>query len=113
MWLFRSIPLIVLLLILNNLGYLYEHVRLGVPFTDIVWFDTPTTDLISPFLAAVLGLTLHHAAFSAEVIRGGILAVDQASSRRPPRSGCRAAARPLGSCCRRRCARSCRPRSTT
>ncbi|WP_319000615.1 amino acid ABC transporter permease/ATP-binding protein [Burkholderia sp. AU30198] len=76
-WLFRSIPLIVLLLILNNLGYLYEHVRLGVPFTDIVWFDTPTTDLISPFLAAVLGLTLHHAAFSAEVIRGGILAVDQ------------------------------------
>ncbi|MDN7903302.1 amino acid ABC transporter permease/ATP-binding protein [Burkholderia diffusa] len=76
-WLFRSIPLIVLLLILNNLGYLYEHVRIGVPFTDIVWFDTPTTDLISPFLAAVLGLTLNHAAFSAEVIRGGILAVDQ------------------------------------
>ncbi|WP_308236593.1 amino acid ABC transporter permease/ATP-binding protein [Burkholderia sp. SCN-KJ] len=76
-WLFRSIPLIVLLLILNNLGYLYEHVRLGVPFTDIVWFDTPTTDLISPFLAAVLGLSLNHAAFSAEVIRGGILAVDQ------------------------------------
>ncbi|HDR9780109.1 TPA: ABC transporter permease subunit, partial [Burkholderia cepacia ATCC 25416] len=76
-WLFRSIPLIVLLLILNNLGYLYEHVRLGVPFTSIVWFDTPTTDLISPFLAAVLGLTLNHAAFSAEVIRGGILAVDQ------------------------------------
>ncbi|WP_082751361.1 amino acid ABC transporter permease/ATP-binding protein [Burkholderia sp. MSMB1459WGS] len=76
-WLFRSIPLIVLLLILNNLGYLYEHVRLGVPFTDIVWFDTPTTDLVSPFLAAVLGLTLNHAAFSAEVIRGGILAVDQ------------------------------------
>ncbi|WP_322083919.1 amino acid ABC transporter permease/ATP-binding protein [Burkholderia sp. BCC1972] len=76
-WLFRSIPLIVLLLILNNLGYLYEHVRLDVPFTDIVWFEAPTTDLISPFLAAVLGLTLNHAAFSAEVIRGGILAVDQ------------------------------------
>ncbi|MBA5845177.1 ABC transporter ATP-binding protein, partial [Escherichia coli] len=69
-WLFRSIPLIVLLLILNNLGYLYEHVRLGVPFTGIVWFETATTDLISPFLAAVLGLTLNHAAFSAEVIRG-------------------------------------------
>ncbi|HEM7823231.1 TPA: amino acid ABC transporter permease/ATP-binding protein, partial [Burkholderia multivorans] len=76
-WLFRSIPLIVLLLILNNLGYLYEHVRLGVPFTDIVWFDAPTTDLISPFAAAVLGLTLNHAAFSAEVIRGGLLSVDQ------------------------------------
>ncbi|WP_081333772.1 amino acid ABC transporter permease/ATP-binding protein [Burkholderia cepacia] len=76
-WLFRSIPLIVLLLILNNLGYLYEHVRLGVPFTGITFVDVATTDLISPFLAAVLGLTLNHAAFSAEVIRGGILAVDQ------------------------------------
>ncbi|WP_126283212.1 amino acid ABC transporter permease/ATP-binding protein [Burkholderia stagnalis] len=76
-WLFRSIPLIVLLLILNNLGYLYEHVRLGVPLTGITFVDIATTDLISPFLAAVLGLSLHHAAFSAEVIRGGILAVDQ------------------------------------
>ncbi|RQS76951.1 ATP-binding cassette domain-containing protein [Burkholderia sp. Bp8963] len=76
-WLFRSIPLIVLLLILNNLGYLYEHVRLGVPFSGITFFDVPTTELISPFFAAVLGLTLNYAAFSAEVIRGGILAVDQ------------------------------------
>ncbi|WP_075643797.1 amino acid ABC transporter permease/ATP-binding protein [Paraburkholderia monticola] len=75
-WLFRSIPLIVLLLILNNLGYLYETVHLGVPFTSIVVLDVPTTELISPFLAAVLGLTLNHAAFSAEVIRGGIQSVD-------------------------------------
>ncbi|NML30405.1 amino acid ABC transporter permease/ATP-binding protein [Paraburkholderia antibiotica] len=75
-WLFRSIPLIVLLLILNNLGYLYESVRLGVPFTSIVFLDVPTTELISPFLAAVLGLTLNQAAFSAEVIRGGIQSVD-------------------------------------
>ncbi|MBB5425764.1 polar amino acid transport system permease protein [Paraburkholderia atlantica] len=75
-WLFRSIPLIVLLLILNNLGYLYETVHLGVPFTSLVVLDVPTTELISPFLAAVLGLTLNHAAFSAEVIRGGIQSVD-------------------------------------
>ncbi|EEA02684.1 polar amino acid ABC transporter, inner membrane subunit [Burkholderia sp. H160] len=75
-WLFRSIPLIVLLLILNNLGYLYETVHLGVPFTSIVVLEVPTTELISPFLAAVLGLTLNHAAFSAEVIRGGIQSVD-------------------------------------
>ncbi|MFM0736295.1 amino acid ABC transporter permease/ATP-binding protein [Paraburkholderia xenovorans] len=76
-WLFRSIPLIVLLLILNNLGYLYETVWLGIPFTNISFLSMPTTELISPFFAAVLGLTLNHAAFSAEVIRGGILSVDQ------------------------------------
>ncbi|WP_439767775.1 amino acid ABC transporter permease/ATP-binding protein [Falsigemmobacter intermedius] len=76
-WLFRSLPLIVLLLILNNLGYLYETVALGVPFTDITFASWSTTQLMTPFLAAVLGLTLNLGAFSAEVIRGGILSVDQ------------------------------------
>ncbi|RQO68805.1 ABC transporter ATP-binding protein [Aquitalea sp. FJL05] len=76
-WLFRSIPLIVLLLILNNLGYLYETINIGVPYTGINWFSYATTELISPFTAAVLGLSLNQAAFSAEIIRGGILSVDQ------------------------------------
>jgi polar amino acid transport system permease protein len=76
-WLFRSIPPIVLLLLLNNLGYLYETVWIGVPFTHLTLLSESTTDLISPFFAAVLGLTLNHAAFAAEAIRGGILSVDQ------------------------------------
>ncbi|CAE6823557.1 MULTISPECIES: amino acid ABC transporter permease/ATP-binding protein [Paraburkholderia] len=75
-WLFRSIPPIVLLLLLNNLGYLYDTIWIGVPFTHIALLNEPTTNLISPFFAAVLGLTLNHAAFAAEAIRGGILSVD-------------------------------------
>ena len=75
-WLFRSIPLIVLLLLLNNLGYLYATISLGVPLTDITFASWSTTALISPFAAAVIGLTLNQAAFSSEIIRGGILAVD-------------------------------------
>lgn len=76
-WIFRSIPLIVLLLILNNLGYLYETVWLGVPFTNITLAEWSTTQLVTPFLAAVIGLTLNQAAYSSEIIRGGILSVDQ------------------------------------
>lgn len=76
-WIFRSIPLIVLLLILNNLGYLYETVTVGVPYTGINFFSWNTTQLITPFAAAVLGLTLNQAAFASEIIRGGILSVDQ------------------------------------
>ncbi|MCJ2144452.1 amino acid ABC transporter permease/ATP-binding protein [Methylobacterium sp. E-066] len=76
-WLFRSVPLIVLLLILNNLGYLYPTLSVGVPFTGISFGSWQTTQLITPFLAAVLGLTLHTAAFSAEIVRGGLLSVDQ------------------------------------
>ncbi|MGH7004913.1 MAG: ABC transporter ATP-binding protein, partial [Alphaproteobacteria bacterium] len=76
-WFLRSIPLIVLLLILNNLGYLYETISLSVPFTDRVLFDYPTVQLLTPFAAAFLGLTLNQSAFFAEIVRGGILSVDQ------------------------------------
>ena len=75
-WLFRSIPLIVLLLLLNNLGYLYATIGLGIPLTGITFASWSTTALISPFSAAVIGLTLNQAAFSSEIIRGGILSVD-------------------------------------
>lgn len=76
-WLLRSIPLIVLLLILNNLGYLYETVRIGVPYTDISFAEYPMVSILSPFAAALIGLSLNQAAFSSEIIRGGILSVDQ------------------------------------
>ena len=76
-WIFRSIPLIVLLLILNNLGYLYETITVGVPYTGINFISWNTTQLITPFAAAVLGLTLNQAGFASEIIRGGILSVDQ------------------------------------
>ncbi len=75
-WLLRSIPLIVLLLVLNNLGYLYETISVGIPFTGTTFFNYPTTQLLTPFAAAFLGLTLNQSAFFAEIVRGGILSVD-------------------------------------
>lgn len=76
-WIFRSTPLLVQLLLWYNLGYLYERVTLGVPLTDITVLDARTSDLMTPMLAAILGLGLHQAAYAAELIRGGILSVDQ------------------------------------
>lgn len=75
-WVFRSTPLLVQLLLWYNLGYLYERVRVGVPLTDITVLDLRTSDLMTPLLAAVLGLGLHQAAYASELIRGGILSVD-------------------------------------
>ncbi|WP_352580482.1 amino acid ABC transporter permease/ATP-binding protein [Mesorhizobium sp. M0088] len=76
-WFLRSIPLIVLLLVLNNLGYLYPTANIGVPFTDILFAQYNTVEILSPFTVALIGLSLNQAAFSAEIIRGGILSVDQ------------------------------------
>ncbi|ALO92898.1 amino acid ABC transporter permease [Streptomyces olivaceoviridis] len=65
-WLFRSIPILVQLLLWFNIGALYPRV-LGVR----------TVDLLTPVAVAIIGLTLHEAAYAAEVVRGGILSVDR------------------------------------
>ncbi|WP_082571626.1 amino acid ABC transporter permease [Agromyces sp. Root1464] len=77
-WFFRSVPLVVQILVWYNLGYLYPTLGLGTPFTTDFWIvEFPTTTLISAFAAAAIGLSLHQAAYSAEIIRAGILSVDQ------------------------------------
>ncbi|WP_329181459.1 amino acid ABC transporter permease [Streptomyces sp. NBC_01477] len=75
-WLIRSIPLIVLLLFLYNFGALYRTLSLGVPFgPGFVHFDE--SKLASELVVAVIGLSLNEAAFAAEVVRAGVLSVDQ------------------------------------
>lgn len=75
-WLLRSIPLIVLLLFLYNFGALYRTLSLGVPFgPGFVHFDE--SKLASEQVVAIVGLSLNEAAFAAEVVRGGVLSVDQ------------------------------------
>ncbi|MFD5630131.1 MULTISPECIES: amino acid ABC transporter permease [unclassified Streptomyces] len=74
-WAFRSIPLIVQLLFWFNLAYLYQELQFGIPFGP-GFFSFPTMDLVGAMSAAVLGLALHQAAYAAEIVRGGVLAVD-------------------------------------
>ena len=65
-------PLVVQIIVWYNLGYLYPTLGLGTPFTTDFWIvEFPTVQLISAFAAAILGLGLHQAAYSAEIIRGG------------------------------------------
>jgi polar amino acid transport system permease protein len=68
-WFFRSVPPLVQLLLWNNLASLYPTVHLG--FTTL-----HTANAISALWAAYIGLTIDVAAFSAEIIRGGIISVD-------------------------------------
>ncbi|MGW6912333.1 amino acid ABC transporter permease [Kitasatospora sp. NPDC054939] len=74
-WAFRSIPLIVQLVFWFNLSYLYKHIGLGVPFGP-VFVEFETMGVLGALGAAVIGLALHQAAYAAEVIRGGIVAVE-------------------------------------
>ena len=74
-WFFRSTPLLVQLLFWFNIGALYPRLALPVPFLGLTLFSVKTVNLISATAAAVIGLTLHEAAYAAEVVRGGILSV--------------------------------------
>ncbi|RII43058.1 amino acid ABC transporter permease [Galactobacter valiniphilus] len=76
-WFFRSVPLVVLILVFYNLGYLYPTLGLGTPFTTDYWLvEFQTTLTITAFAAALIGISLHEAAYASEIIRGGILSVD-------------------------------------
>lgn len=75
-WFFRSVPLLVLILFTFNIAYLLPEIRFGLPLLPPFW-TSDTNDLITPVGAAVLALTLHESAYAAEIVRGGILSVDQ------------------------------------
>ena len=75
-WLFRSLPLIVVLIILYNFSYLYDTLTIGIPFTHLSWAHYETVNVLRQFSIAVVGLTLVQSAYTAEIIRGGFLGVD-------------------------------------
>ena len=74
-WIFRSIPLIVLLLFLANATALYPSLGLSVPFGPQL-FSIDATRLLSYEAAAVIGLSLNEAAYASEIVRSGIISVD-------------------------------------
>jgi len=74
-WFFRGVPLLVLLLFWFNLSALFPDLAIGLPGMDPI-ITLNANEIISPFLAAVLALSLHESAYMAEIIRSGLSAVD-------------------------------------
>jgi polar amino acid transport system permease protein len=69
-WFFRGTPLLLQLLLWFNLALVFPTI--GIPGV-IEW---RTIDVIGPFMATLLGLGMNQGAYTAEVVRGGILSVD-------------------------------------
>jgi polar amino acid transport system permease protein len=76
-WFFRGTPVLVQLIFWFNLASLYPVLKLGIPFGGPALAQGDANNLITPFLAALLGLGLNEGAYMAEIVRGGILGVDQ------------------------------------
>src|SRR5712692_8150194 len=75
-WFFRGTPVLVQLFFWWNLPLILPHIGIGIPFTNIGW-NTDTVKLITPFLASILGLGLNEGAYMAEIVRAGIISVEQ------------------------------------
>lgn len=69
-WFFRAVPALLQLLLWFNLALVFP--TLGIPGL----FSFKTVDVMTPFVAALLGLGIQQGAFTAEVVRAGLLSVD-------------------------------------
>jgi len=69
-WFFRGTPVLLQLLIWFNLALVFPTIGIhGL-------FELRTVDVMTPFLAALLGLGINQGAYTSEVVRAGLLSVD-------------------------------------
>lgn len=70
-WFFRGTPVYLQLLLWFNIALIFPTI--GIPGL----MEARTVDVVTPFVAAILGLGLNQAAYTSEVVRAGILSVDE------------------------------------
>ena len=79
-WFFRGTPVLVQLLFWFYIAALTgPHPAIGIPLTHFPHFvyHLNINPLITPFTAAIFGLGFNEAAYMAEIVRAGILSVDE------------------------------------
>jgi polar amino acid transport system permease protein len=75
-WFFRGTPLLVQVLFWYNIAALFPTISLGIPFGPS-FIHEHANSLITPFVAAVLSLGLNEGAYMSEIVRAGIISVDE------------------------------------
>ena len=78
-WFFRGTPVLVQIIFWFNMSALFPRISIGVPFGPEFAHGSANT-LITTFTAAILALGLNEAAYMAEIVRAGILSVDEGQS---------------------------------
>ncbi|MFI8788812.1 amino acid ABC transporter permease [Streptomyces sp. NPDC055105] len=76
LWIFRGTPALIQIILWYNLALVFPTVSLHIPFTSL-GFSSPTNSLITPVTAAIIALGLNEAAYMAEIVRGGLISVEQ------------------------------------
>jgi polar amino acid transport system permease protein len=78
-WFFRATPVLVQILFWSNISTLYPKIGFGIPFGPTFGhFDA--NSVITPFVAGMLALGLNEGAYMAEIVRAGIISVEEGQS---------------------------------
>jgi polar amino acid transport system permease protein len=75
-WFFRGTPLLVQILFFFNIAALYPTIDLGIPFGPS-FVHLNGNDVITKFVAGSLALGLNEGAYMSEIVRAGIISVDE------------------------------------
>jgi polar amino acid transport system permease protein len=77
-WFFRGTPVLVQLFFwYNGVPLVFHRLTIAIPFTHVTLYSTPMTTFMTAFMAAFLGLALNEGAYMAEIVRAGIISVDE------------------------------------
>ena len=77
-WFFRGTPTLVQLIFWFNLSSVFPRIELSLFGFEFV--NVSSNDVMTPFVAALLGLGLNFSAYYSEIVRAGILSVDEGQS---------------------------------
>jgi polar amino acid transport system permease protein len=75
-WFFRGTPVLVQIIFWNFIGALYPRFAIGIPLGP-TWTHVDIASQITPFIAGMLALGLNEGAYMAEIVRAGIISVDE------------------------------------
>ena len=76
-WFFRGTPVIAQLTFWFNIHLIYPTLSIGIPFTSFTLVHFDTTTAFTPYLAALVGLALNEGAYMSEIVRSGLISVDE------------------------------------
>jgi polar amino acid transport system permease protein len=78
-WFFRGTPLLVQILFWFAFSTFVRSISFGVPFGPEFWSEN-SNKVVTLFVSALMALSLNEGAYMSEIVRAGIVAVDEGQS---------------------------------
>lgn len=75
-WIFRGTPVYVQLVFWGIVALIYPVLTVGVPFMT-PWLSFDNSIFTNLFVTAIIGLALNEAAYMSEIVRAGLMSVDE------------------------------------